>query len=273
MPAARRAGIGRRLQLIAAPSARLPLPTFVIIGAQKSATRWLRTNLGLHPEVFTAPEEPAFFDVHFEQGADHYRRSFQGWSGEHVVGEATPGYMIWRRRPRLVAERMAATVPHARLLAVLRDPVDRAYSAFFHHMKHGRIPPEADFMTTVRARPPEEDRLCLVSGGWYARSLRPFGNRFGDRLQVLLYDDVRRDPGTVYERALRHLGVEPSFRPPGLEEVRFRTPLPQESAHRRRDGSRAPLAPRDREELFEHFAEDVDRLERRFGLDLAAWRP
>lgn len=73
----------------------LPLPTFLIIGAQKSATRWLRLNLGLHPDIFTAGREIEFFNSakQFDQGTSWYRQQFEGWDGERFVGEATPGYM------------------------------------------------------------------------------------------------------------------------------------------------------------------------------------
>ena len=87
----------------------LPLPTFLIIGAQKSATRWLRLNLGLHPDIFSAGREIEFFNSakHFEQeGTTWYRQQFDGWEGEPSVGEATPGYMFWRHRPVVMAERV-----------------------------------------------------------------------------------------------------------------------------------------------------------------------
>src|SRR3954468_2992808 len=89
-----------------------PLPTFLIIGAQKSATRWLRLNLGLHPAVFTAAREIEFFnngDRYRELGTDWYREQFEGWDGEAIVGEATPGYLFWRHRPAMVSERIAET--------------------------------------------------------------------------------------------------------------------------------------------------------------------
>ena len=82
------------------------LPTFVIIGAQKCATRWLRMNLGKHPDIYTARSELAFWNTEKRVerlGLDWYRHQFEGRKGEPIVGEATPGYMIWRRiftRPR-----------------------------------------------------------------------------------------------------------------------------------------------------------------------------
>ncbi|MFL6241785.1 MAG: sulfotransferase, partial [Acidimicrobiia bacterium] len=68
-----------------------PLPTFLIIGAQKSATRWLRHNLGRHREIYTSPYELGFFNSpkrFATLGVDWYRAQFEGWNGERIVGEA-----------------------------------------------------------------------------------------------------------------------------------------------------------------------------------------
>src|ERR687892_2927024 len=146
-----------------------PLPTFLIIGAQKSATRWLRYNLGLHPEVYVAPVELEFFNKksRFRKGVGWYRKQFAGralrdihpsqtrrrkrrvwrparvwwldrklgWEGQPIVGEATPGYMMWRHDARAVARRIKKIAPDVRLIAVLRNPVDRANSAMVHHIR------------------------------------------------------------------------------------------------------------------------------------------
>src|SRR5262245_29223633 len=109
-----------------------PLPTFVIVGAQKSGTRWLRYNLGLHPEVFTAPVEPNFFiddRADEPEGLAWYRSHFEGWAGEPIVGEAAPAYMMWHHDPDLSAARVQRVLPEARVIAILRNPIDRAQSA------------------------------------------------------------------------------------------------------------------------------------------------
>src|SRR5215218_7996379 len=192
------------------PSSEVPLPTFLIIGAQKSATRWLRVNAGRHPDVFTAPSETQFFHspTRFESlGLEWYREQFSGWAGEPIVGEATPGYMMWRHRPRSVAERIAQVVPDVRLIAILRNPVDRAQSALIHSETSGKLPPNSNLLEVISQRPPEHDPLGLVSGGWYSASLKPYRQIFGDQLLVLLYDDIQTDPARVYLRALVHIGA------------------------------------------------------------------
>jgi hypothetical protein len=246
-----------------------PLPTFVIIGAQKSATRWLRANLGKHPQVFAAPKELHFWNSSSYDASDldDYRAQFRGWTGEPIVGESTPGYMIWRHQPAEVADRMHKSLPDARLLAILRNPIDRANSAMLHHVRRGRIAPGYRLVDIVRAREPaERDWFCLVSGGWYAASLEPYLDRFGDQLAVLLHDDVGRDPVGTYEAALRHVGASPDFRPHDLDRVVF-------SNRTRNTTPEYELTVDDRVALWEYFRDDVARLEAQFGLDLSRWAP
>jgi Sulfotransferase family len=247
-----------------------PLPTFLIIGAQKSATRWLRHNLGAHPDVFTAPYELGFFNSpkRYENlGVEWYRRQFAGWNGERIVGEATPGYMMWRHEPQAVAERIKRTIPDARLMAVLRNPVDRANSAMVHHIKYERLHPRSSLLDLARKKPPEDDRLGLVAGGWYAASLEPFRALFEDRLLVMLYDDIRDDPRQAYAVALRHVGAAPGFAPMDLEELVYSNQQ-GDSARWKRD-----VSSDDQRALHEYFRDDLRELEQMIGRDLSIWNP
>lgn len=245
-----------------------PLPNFLIIGAQKCATRWLRFNLGKHPDVFTARRELEFFNHggRFKSiGSDGYRTLFEGWSGEPFVGEATPGYMIPRHRPGVVATRIKETVPDVRLIALVRNPIDRALSAMVHHIKRGRLPPDLSLLDFVRQTPPEEEWLGLVVGGRYAASLRHYRQLFGDQLLVLVHDDLQEDPRSVYAHALRHIGADADFAPSGLEEVIF--------SNREGASERLELSIDDRRALYEYFRDDIRKLERMIDRDLSIWRP
>jgi sulfotransferase family protein len=246
------------------------IPTFLIIGAQKSATRWLRKNLGRHRDIYTSPYEISFFNSpkRFKSlGVDWYRAQFDGWSGEAIVGEATPGYMMWRHDPELVAERIRTTIPSARLIAILRNPVDRANSAMVHHIKHERLHPRSNLLNLVQATRPEDDRLGLVAGGWYAASLKPFQNAFGDRLLILLHDDIRRDPRASYATALAHVGASPDFVPSELDELVYSN-QEGDSAVWKRD-----VAWSEREAVYEYFRDDLNALEQMIGRDLSIWEP
>ncbi|GIU89476.1 MAG: hypothetical protein KatS3mg010_0575 [Acidimicrobiia bacterium] len=244
-----------------------PFPTFLVIGAQKSATRWLRTNLGEHPDVFVASQEVKFFN-HPKRvealGGEWYRAQFRGWAGEPVVGEATPGYMILRHRPSDVATRIRSMIPDVKLVALLRNPVDRAQSALLHHKKQGRVHPRTGLLDHLHRVPPEDDWMGIVTGGWYAASLEPYLHTFGERLRVELHDDVVRDARGVYARVLAHIGAAGGFAPETLSEV----------VRSNRSGrSDEALSPAERVEAYEFFRHDVERLELMLDRDLSVWKP
>jgi hypothetical protein len=255
--------------MTSSPTTRLPLPTFLIIGAQKSATRWLRYNLGLHPEVFVPSGEIWFFNnvAHrfSDLGVPWYREQFEGWSGEPKVGEATPGYMILRHDPATVARRIHLVVPDVRLIALLRNPVDRANSAMVHQIKRGRLPADSRLIELVHQADPAVRRMGFVPGSLYAASLEPYLDRFGDQLLVQLHDDIKSDARGVYQAALDHIGATQAFVPDSLEEVR-------ESNQGGKRPSRK-VSPEDRAELYEYFRDDVARLQDLIGRDLSMWDP
>jgi hypothetical protein len=255
-----------------------PLPTFLIIGAQKSATRWLRRQLGAHPRIFTAEGEPSFFSSDrgsdsFERGLGWYRTNFEGWHGEPIVGEATPAYMMWHRDPARIAARIDESLPGVRLLALLRNPVDRTYSAFIHHMRRGRISAGADLLGRVRSVAPEHDELGLISNGWYAASLGPYFARFGERLKVFLHDDAVEKPEALYAEALKHVGASSEFLPPELRQVRNKGKPPATSSYADDTNYRRELTLTERAEIYEYFRHDVERLEEMLCRDLSTWRP
>ena len=246
------------------------LPTFVIIGAQKSATRWLRINLGHHPEIFTARSEMHFWNNGHrveKLGIEWYAEQFEGWSGEPIVGEATPGYMFWRHHPELVAKRIKDHHPDVKVIAILRNPVDRAQSALMHQIRRQRIPAGTRLVDFVRAcGAPESEYFCLVAGGWYGASLAPFLEQFGDQLLVLFHDDVVASPARPFRAALQHVGADPDFAPPELSRVVFSNQLG-------RAGRKNQLTTADRVEMWEYFRQDVAQLEQMLGVDLSRWAP
>ena len=250
-----------------------PLPTFLIIGAQKGGTRWLRSNLAKHPDVFALDSEASYFNSdRYHRGLSEYRRSFAGWDGESAVGEATPGYMIWRHRPSEVASRIASDLPGVKLFAILRNPVDRLYSAFIHHMRRKRIAIDEGIVARAGKHPPEEDPQQLVAGGWYARSLAPYVELFGDRLKVFLNEDARARPRELYREALGHLGLDPTFAPNELEEVVFSRAAPPRSPYRGEQGGRRPLTSGERAALGAYYVDEIERLEGLLGRDLSVWK-
>jgi hypothetical protein len=117
------------------------LPDFLVIGAQRAGTTALYHGLVQHPQVLgaVADKEVHFFDLHYGDGIDAYRGAFptrasvRRAEAEVKVGEATPYYLF---HPAVPA-RVGAALPHARLIAVLRDPVERAWSQYRHEVDLG----------------------------------------------------------------------------------------------------------------------------------------
>ena len=120
-------------------TARLrPLPGFLVIGAQKSGTTSLFHYICQHPKVFeNKAKEIHFFDRHYTHGENWYRARFPlagSLLSSHQLGEATPYYLCHPHAPT----RIASLLPQAKLIAILRNPVDRAISHYFHEQKKGR---------------------------------------------------------------------------------------------------------------------------------------
>lgn len=197
------------------------LPNFLIIGAPRCGTSSLARYLRVHPEVFLAvPKELRFFDREFDRGLGWYQERFAAVDGERAVGEASPSYLY---RAEAV-ERMAATVPNARLIAILRDPVARAYSHYWMERMRGRE--RRSFAEAVDAelhagagvsRSAEATGLAYLDRGRYLSQLERVGQHYPrSSLLVLVFDDVVADPAESYRKVCRFLAVSDTFVPPLL---------------------------------------------------------
>ncbi len=269
------------------------LPNFLIVGAMRSGTTSLTRYLRSNPQVFMAqPKELHFFDFEYEQGVDWYRSHFADAGGVRAVGEATPNYLyIDEAMPRL-----AELVPDARLVAILRNPVDRAYSHYWHNRAVGRE--ELSFEEAleaeserIRSRDPHPRAYwSYVDRGRYERQLRRIEELYPrESLQVLLFEDLLAAPEQTYRSMCRFIGADAEHRPPELGEavnsfVTFRsralrsvTRRMPKSARRAvgrlnaRSESYPPMASATRARLLEGFRQDNAALARWLGRDLAEW--
>jgi hypothetical protein len=200
-----------------------PLPNFLIIGAMRSGTSSLAYYLRDHPQVFMARnKELHFFTDRFDNGLDWYRYQFGGGDGHAVVGEATPTYMY----DPVAVERMAAVLPVAKLVAVLRNPVDRAYSHYWHQVEKGRE--TASFAEAVAAEPDriagregwERRAWAYVDKGRYRRQLDCVCSFYPrDAIHVILFEDLRDRPDATFASVCEFLGVDTAYAPPTLGRV------------------------------------------------------
>ncbi len=196
------------------------LPTFVIVGAMKSGTTSLARWLKPHPQVFLSDvKELHFFDVHYDKGADWYRGQFAGAGPSLAVGEATPVYMYDERAPA----RMHALLPEARIVAILRNPVDRAYSHYWHNRQRGNE--LLDFREAVEREPERRQRddqpylhaYAYMDRGRYLHQLQRLTASYArEQLLVETFDDLRQDPQSVYRRVCGFIGVDDTVELPAI---------------------------------------------------------
>jgi len=292
------------------------LPNFLIIGAQKAGTTSLYSYLNQHPQIYMSPvKEPNYFayDERLDSGGqirpraakivstlEDYEALFDGIHDETAWGEASPSYLYSARAPFRIHE----LIPDARMIAILRDPVERAFSNFVHTVRGGREPLR-DFNEAIAA---EDERIRQGWGplfhykhkGLYFQQLSRYLRIF-DRSQfcIFLFDDLRRDPQGLAITALRFLEVDDQFRL-DVSEKHNVSGLPKNNlsgrayaALRRNDlfvalgkkvipygvrrlarssVSEAPELPLEtRKSLIEEFRDDILRLQELIGRDLTAW--
>jgi Sulfotransferase domain len=185
------------------------LPDFVIIGAQKGGTSFLYYLLSRHPLVEPAARKELHFFDHperFDNGAEWYRRCFprSGWKNgrRSITGEATPSYLF----DPPVAKRMAGVLPQARLIALLRNPVDRAYSHYQMQVKRGTEP--STFEQAI-----EQPHSSYLSRGIYVDQLLRWFEFFGqEQMLILKSEDFFGRPVETLQVVLNFLDL-PDWQP------------------------------------------------------------
>jgi len=193
------------------------LPGFLIIGAMRSGTTALSRYLRKHPDVFMSrPKEIHFFDANFDNGLDWYAGHFTEAGQGRLLGEATPFYMSF---PETV-DRMADTVPDARLVAILRNPIDRAYSHYWRYRSRGietldfgiALERETERMTSTT-----DHRFAYAALSTYINQIESVCARYHrDSLLVILFEDLVADPRGVYGTVCRFLGIRDDVVPSNL---------------------------------------------------------
>jgi Sulfotransferase family len=299
----------------------MSLPNFFIVGAAKSGTTALYRYLRQHPDVYMPDvKEPRHFAYDPEDrepyggpGAQdlidsivkdraEYEALYADVNGERAVGDASPAYLT----SPVAAGRIHDAVPGARIVAVLRNPVERAYSHFLDNVQSG-WEPERDFervldLREMRARERWWRKWDYVGNGLYGEQLQRYFERFPpQRIRIYLHEDLQRDRPGVLRDLLGFLEVDPSaeldlsrrhnvsgvprnalvaslvsgpnparrlLKPllPARLRTRIRADVERRNLHR----PEMPAAARSR--LIEVYREDVERVEALIGRSLASWR-
>lgn len=218
-------------------TAQKKVPSFFIIGAQKSGTTWLWDMLNQHPGTSLADKEIHYFGSSelYAKGDDWYYNHFEDVNPGKVTGEASTTY-FYDRVPYFynesrhiefddslppIPELLARNFPEAKYILSLRDPVRRAISAYTHWMKKGRLSPTLGLKKTATEYP----KLRIIEFGLYAKYLAAWQKHIpAERFRILLFEDqIIKN----YEQTLRdtytYLELDRNFKPQHPTKSRHRS--------------------------------------------------
>lgn len=177
-------------------------PAFIGIGAQKCATTWLYDLLALHPSVSLSKiKEIHFFSQYFEYGFQWYLNHFEQPEDSVLLhGEFSTTYFCDRMAP----ERIKQTYPDAKLVLMLRDPVQRLISNHKHEIRIGHYTgPDFSIEAGIKNNP------AYINQGRYATHLKRWLEYFElDQIHIVIFDDVKSQPAIVEKNLYQFLGVD-----------------------------------------------------------------
>lgn len=199
--------------------------SFLVIGGQKCATTTLFHHLRQHPQVYMPPQKELNFfarPVLYARGEAWYERSFASAPPDAIRGEASPLYLACGS----AVPRIRDMLPQVRLVALLRNPVDRAYSHYRMAVRRGLEPQPFGACIREQARrcelppDPEDSERDYLALGAYGRALAGYLHCF-DRRQILveLTEDLAREPARVMRSISAFIGADPGFAFPELGRV------------------------------------------------------
>jgi hypothetical protein len=245
-------------------------PNFLGLGAVRAGTTFLYYLLKAHPDIYVPPQkrpEPHFFlkSSEYEKGCPYYlEKYFSAVNQEKVIGEISSSY-LWGER---VPSRIYRDFPQLKFIAVLRNPIDRAFSNYWHSKKNGW-----EKLTFEEALRQEDDRMAQLSPA--DQEIGPFAykgrSRYGEQVErylkyfnreqffFVLFEEFIKDPQTQMKRIFDFLNVEDC--PVVTEALDLNKSTP----------TKAEVAPQTRDRLMRTFAPSNQLLSKLTGLDLNIW--
>ena len=262
------------------------LPNFLIIGAPRCGTSWLARNLRMHPQAYLPHEkEIHFFDKKYNNGIVWYEKHFNDRS-EVAVGEATPDYLNNAMIPELIHK----ILPNAKLIASLRDPVERAYSHYWYRVADNKVRGKV-----VSFEQQINKNYRLIKDGLYGESLQRYYNLFPEEnILILRYEDIKFVPDKLMRTVFGFLGIDENFKSPIIKKIinssatrsrsrfihSFSRKISKLGLNRTSDAidifSRKdipPLNDKVRKQLIEeYFIDDINKIEKLITQDLTSWK-
>lgn len=239
------------------------LPSFLIIGATKAGTTSLHHYMGQHPDVFMLPQKETNF---FAQGSalclldrtvtdeEEYKKLFANAGEAKQIGETSPAYLAVPDSPELIRQK----IPDVKLIVVLRDPIERAFSHYLMRKRQGKEKRET-FEECLEGEDLDPMR-SYKSRGFYGEQLERHLKQFSrDQLKVFLYEDFVSDPLRVVQECFVFIGVDPSFEPDMNERYNVNPPAEE------------TLSDEARETLKNLYREDIALTQKLTERDLSGW--
>lgn len=275
----------------------MTLPNFVVIGAPKAGTGSLHDYLRQHPDIYMPKKkDPRFFCVweganrlRFPvQTLEEYEALFAEVGGETAIGESTALY-FWSK---VAPARMKATIPEARLIVSLREPVQRAFSIYHMNLRTEGHNEGLSFLQALEVDPILQRTYHGGLSAWLAHFDR-------SRIKVLLFDDLAKDTLATVQGLFAWLGVDPGFEPDlkisnpgGVPRSRWfhrlmtndrlrsfaRQNLPEAWVYKAKDlrslnldKSRMQMTAEERAGAYAFYRDDILRTQELLDIDLSRW--
>lgn len=299
----------------------MKLPTFLIIGVQKAGTTSIYNYLAQHPQVYMSPiKETNFFmrDPSLNTSSDvsnqttksgrkkivsfeDYYELFTGVTDEIAIGEASPNYLV---QYQITAKQIKHYLPNAKLICILRNPIERAYSDYLMHVR--------DVVGNTRSLSEQikysGDKSSILRKGFYYEQLQHFYDNFNsEQIKVYLYDNLCQDPVNFMQDMYKFIGVDDGFSPDTSQKSQVAKIPKNQTVHKMlnsensvrtlsrnilklllplelrqqirnklininsQDKKQALLAREERQQLIEFYRDDITKLENLIKRDLSAW--
>lgn len=262
------------------------LPNFLIIGAQKAATTSLHSYIDQHPDIYMSPKKEPFYFTHTGMNMpgnnmvtelEDYKMLFSGRTNEKIVGESSTTYLACPWTPRLIHE----TIPEVKMVAILRNPIDRAWSQFKMHRRKGVNTfsnnfDEALAQFRVRERGDEKWETGYVEMGMYHKQLMRYYSYFKqEQIKLFLYDDILDNLSEVLTQIFDFLQVDPDV----SMDVNYRrntsstkkSNLSQWNPFSRKEKDKMQMSQGARSRLIHLYEDEVMELSQLIDRDLSHW--
>jgi len=242
-------------------------PSFLHIGASKSASSWLWRVLQGHPEIYVptrdGQDNPNFYTVHYQRGYEWYAAEyFSDYSSEPVVGEFSNSYML--HEPAM--QRIARDLPDVKLVMTLRHPVERAYLQWAHITYKKRPGRNVEMPMEFSLQPHGHAWFRLwIEPGMYSFHLKRLSQYFPrERMNITLYDDLASKQAEYLRDYYAFLGVDADYVSPLIGK--------QVNPDHVKTDIKRDLDPAFVSELQQVYDPYISELEDLIDRDLSAWR-